>query len=72
MILMPPKAGYRLVAVLAIDIRTRESFHAIRWQTEKHELSHLYEEKIGNMGNAGRDDGSYGTRGRSSGLSSGS
>lgn len=30
-----------------------------RSQTEKHELSYLYEEKIGNMGNAGRDGGSY-------------
>ncbi len=30
-----------------------------RTQAEKHELSYLYEEKIGNMGNAGRDGGSY-------------
>ena len=30
-----------------------------RSQTEKHELSYLYEEKIGKMGNAGRDGGSY-------------
>jgi len=30
-----------------------------RSQSDKHELSHLYEEKIGNMGNAGRDGGSY-------------
>ncbi|MEQ2009440.1 MAG: N-6 DNA methylase [Limisphaerales bacterium] len=30
-----------------------------RSQSEKHELSFLYEEKIGNMGNAGRDGGSY-------------
>ena len=30
-----------------------------RSQTEKHELSYLYEDKIGNMGNAGRDGGSY-------------
>ncbi|HOS45591.1 MAG TPA: N-6 DNA methylase [Paludibacter sp.] len=28
-------------------------------QAEKHELSYLYEEKIRNMGNAGRDGGSY-------------
>ena len=28
-------------------------------QKEKHELSYLFEEKIGNMGNAGRDGGSY-------------
>jgi type I restriction enzyme M protein len=30
-----------------------------RSQSEKHELSYLYEEKISNMGNAGRDGGSY-------------
>jgi type I restriction enzyme M protein len=30
-----------------------------RSQTEKHELSHLYEAKIRNMGNAGRNDGEY-------------
>ncbi|MRS05383.1 SAM-dependent DNA methyltransferase, partial [bacterium] len=28
-------------------------------QTEKHEMSHLYEEKIKNMGNAGRNGGEY-------------
>jgi type I restriction enzyme M protein len=28
-----------------------------RSQTEKHELSHLYEAKIRNMGNAGRNGG---------------
>ena len=28
-------------------------------QTEKHELSHLYEVKIRNMGNAGRNGGEY-------------
>ena len=28
-------------------------------QTEKHELSHLYEAKIKNMGNAGRNGGEY-------------
>ena len=30
-----------------------------RSQTEKHELSHLYEVKIKNMGNAGRNGGEY-------------
>ena len=30
-----------------------------RSQTEKHELSHLYEAKICNMGNAGRNGGEY-------------
>jgi len=30
-----------------------------RSQTEKHELSHLYEAKIKNMGNAGRNGGEY-------------
>jgi type I restriction enzyme M protein len=30
-----------------------------RSQTEKHELSHLYEAKIKNMGNAGRNGGVY-------------
>jgi type I restriction enzyme M protein len=32
---------------------------SFRSQTEKHELSYLYEDKIKNMGNAGRDGGSY-------------
>ena len=30
-----------------------------RYQEEKHELSHLYESKIKNMGNAGRNGGEY-------------
>ena len=30
-----------------------------RSQAEKHELSHLYEAKIKNMGNAGRNGGEY-------------
>jgi type I restriction enzyme M protein len=30
-----------------------------RSQEEKHELSHLYESKIKNMGNAGRNGGEY-------------
>ena len=36
-----------------------------RSQTEKHELSHLYEAKIKNMGNAGRNGGSITRRARS-------
>ncbi len=32
-----------------------------RSQAEKHELSHLYEAKIKNMGNAGRNGGEYDT-----------
>jgi len=32
---------------------------SFRSQTEKHELSHLYEAKIRNMGNAGRNGGEY-------------
>jgi len=35
-----------------------------RSQTDKHELSHLYEAKIKNMGNAGRNGGEYYTRAR--------
>ena len=34
-----------------------------RSQTEKHELSHLYEAKIKNMGNAGRNGGALGSAG---------
>ena len=47
-------SGYNLREIIeAIDgLRFRS-------QTEKHELSYLYEEKIKNMGNAGRDGGSY-------------
>ena len=38
-----------------------EQVDALRFrsQTEKHELSHLYEAKIRNMGNAGRNGGEY-------------
>jgi type I restriction enzyme M protein len=32
---------------------------SFRSQKEKHELSHLYEAKIRNMGNAGRNGGEY-------------
>lgn len=48
------QSGYNLREVLEIidDLRFRS-------QTEKHELSHLYEAKIKNMGNAGRNGGEY-------------
>lgn len=48
------QSGYNLREIIdAIDgLRFRS-------QTEKHELSHLYEAKIKNMGNAGRNGGEY-------------
>ncbi|MBA5863640.1 MAG: N-6 DNA methylase [Nitrospira sp. CR1.1] len=47
-------SGYNLREIVEIidDLRFLS-------QKEKHELSYLYEEKIRNMGNAGRDGGSY-------------
>jgi type I restriction enzyme M protein len=48
------QGGYNLRDV--IDIIDGLKF---RSQTEKHELSHLYEAKIKNMGNAGRNGGEY-------------
>ena len=48
------RSGYNLREVVETIDELR-----FRTQTEKHELSHLYEEKINNMGNAGRDGGSY-------------
>jgi type I restriction enzyme M protein len=48
------QSGYNLREV--IDIIDGLKF---RSQTEKHELSHLYEAKIRNMGNAGRNGGEY-------------
>jgi type I restriction enzyme M protein len=47
-------SGYNLREI--IDHIDELSF---RSQTEKHELSHLYEAKIKNMGNAGRNGGEY-------------
>ena len=48
------QSGYNLREIIeAID-----KLH-FRSQTEKHELSHLYEAKIRNMGNAGRNGGEY-------------
>jgi len=48
------QSGYTLRDVI-------EQVDALRFrsQTEKHELSHLYEAKIRNMGNAGRNGGEY-------------
>jgi len=48
------QSGYSLRD--AIDLIDQLRF---RSQTEKHELSHLYEAKIKNMGNAGRNGGEY-------------
>jgi type I restriction enzyme M protein len=48
------QSGYNLREIIDYidDLRFRS-------QTEKHELSHLYEAKIKNMGNAGRNGGEY-------------
>jgi type I restriction enzyme M protein len=48
------QSGYRLREILDII----DGMH-FRTDHEKHELSHLYEEKIKNMGNAGRNGGEY-------------
>ena len=48
------RSGYNLREI--IDHMDELRF---RSQTEKHELSHLYEAKIRNMGNAGRNGGEY-------------
>ena len=48
------QSGYRLREVLDIV----DGMH-FRTDREKHELSHLYEEKIKKMGNAGRNGGEY-------------
>lgn len=48
------QSGYNLREVLEIIDGLR-----FRSQMEKHELSHLYETKIKNMGNAGRNGGEY-------------
>lgn len=47
-------SGYNLREIIEI----MDALH-FQSQKEKHELSYLYEEKIRNMGNAGRDGGSY-------------
>ena len=48
------QSGYNLREVVEIIDGLR-----FRSQAEKHELSHLYEAKIKNMGNAGRNGGEY-------------
>jgi type I restriction enzyme M protein len=48
------QSGYNLR-----EISDRIDELRFRSQTEKHELSHLYEAKIKNMGNAGRNGGEY-------------
>lgn len=48
------QSGYNLREI----IDSIDELH-FRSQTEKHELSHLYEAKIKNMGNAGRNGGEY-------------
>src|SRR6266404_2360413 len=48
------QSGYNLREIIDYIDELR-----FRSQTEKHELSHLYEAKIRNMGNAGRNGGEY-------------
>ena len=48
------RSGYSLRD--ALDLVNQLSFHS---QEQKHELSHLYEAKLRNMGNAGRNGGEY-------------
>ena len=48
------QSGYNLRDVIELVDQLR-----FRSQTEKHEMSHLYEAKIKNMGNAGRNGGEY-------------
>src|SRR5882762_314807 len=48
------QSGYNLREVLNMVDMLRFRSHA-----EKHEMSHLYEDKIKNMGNAGRNGGEY-------------
>lgn len=48
------QSGYNLREILNIVDELR-----FQTATEKHELSHLYEDKIKNMGNAGRNGGEY-------------
>ena len=48
------QSGYNLREVINLIDELRFRTHA-----EKHEMSHLYESKIQNMGNAGRNGGEY-------------
>jgi type I restriction enzyme M protein len=48
------QSGYNLREIINLIDQLRFRTHA-----EKHEMSHLYEDKIKNMGNAGRNGGEY-------------
>ena len=48
------QSGYNMRGVIDLVDELR-----FRSNTEKHEMSHLYEDKIKNMGNAGRNGGEY-------------
>ena len=48
------QSGYKLREVINLIDELRFRYH-----DEKHEMSHLYEDKIKNMGNAGRNGGEY-------------
>ena len=48
------QSGYNIREVISLIDELRFRSHA-----EKHEMSHLYEDKIKNMGNAGRNGGEY-------------
>src|SRR5436190_4048648 len=48
------QSGYNLREIINLVDQLRFRTHA-----EKHEMSHLYEDKIKNMGNAGRNGGEY-------------
>lgn len=48
------QSGYNLREIINLVDQLR-----FRTHSEKHEMSHLYEEKIKNMGNAGRNGGEY-------------
>ena len=48
------QSGYNLREVISLVDELR-----FRTHKEKHEMSHLYESKIKNMGNAGRNGGEY-------------
>ena len=50
-------SGYNLREIIRCSARSP----SLRSQADKHELSHLYEAKIRNMGNAGRNGGECST-----------
>ena len=51
------RTRYSLATALEMSRKGRRT--SVRTQEEKHELSLLYEAKIKNMGNAGRNEGEY-------------